>query len=357
MSKNIIVFSDGTGQKGGRRYNTNVYKLFSMIENRSSVQIAFYDPGLGTNWRKITGNVGGMGISKNIKECYEFIFQNYNKDDHIYLFGFSRGAATVRSLSGFIHLFGILPKSRPDLIRKAYRIYRIRDSEKRKIKAKEFIDRNHTMWCRIRFLGVWDTVAALGVPFKSIDIVLDKLPFFRHRFHNFRLSPSVENAYHALAIDEERRTFHPSLWKPEKKSYQDIKQVWFCGAHTDVGGGYNKDKHQELSDIPLVWMTQMAVMHGLIIYLDHEVRIKQDINGIMHDSRKGILKKLYRRKVRSWDTETYGKANIHESVFKRKLNESNTEKYSPWITNVEYEIEPWNKKVPTGTQKNTKRIQ
>ncbi len=347
MPKNIVVFSDGTGQEGGRRYNTNVYKLFNMSEDRTTGQIAFYDRGLGTGWRKITGNVGGMGISQNIKECYEFIFKNYTAGDHIYLFGFSRGAATVRSLSGFIHLFGILPKSRADLIQQAYKIYRIRDSEKRENKAKEFIARNHTMWCRIKFLGVWDTVAALGIPFKSIDIILDKLSFLRHRFHDFRLSPSVVNAYHALAIDDERLTFHPVLWKREKTSYQDIKQVWFCGAHTDVGGGY---KDQELSDIPLVWMMQMAVKHGLRIYPEHKVKIKQDINGIMHDSRQGFPKNLYRRKIRSWDTESYGKASIHESVLKRKLNKNNTENplYSPWIIDVEYEMEPWNKEVPTG---------
>lgn len=347
MPKNIVVFSDGTGQEGGRRYNTNVYKLFNMSEDRTSGQIAFYDRGLGTGWRKITGNVGGMGISRNIKECYEFIFQNYTAGDRIYLFGFSRGAATVRSLSGFIHLFGILPKSRADLIEQAYRIYRIRNRRKREKKAREFIARNHTMWCKIRFLGVWDTVAALGVPFKSIDVILDKLPFLRHRFHDFRLSPSVENAYHALAIDDERLTFHPVLWKPEKTSYQDIKQVWFCGVHTDVGGGY---KEQELSDIPLVWMMQMAVKHGLKIYPKHKVKIKQDINGIMHDSRQGFPKNLYRRKVRSWDTESYGKASIHESVLKRMRNKNNTEDplYSPWVIDVEYEMEPWNKEVPTG---------
>ncbi len=356
MPKNIVVFSDGTGQEGGKKYNTNVYKLFNMIEDRTSEQIAFYDRGLGTGWRKIAGNVSGMGISKNIMECYEFIFQNYTAGDRIYLFGFSRGAATVRSLSGFIHLFGILPKSRIDLIRQAYKIYRISDSEKRENKAREFINKNHTMWCRVTFLGVWDTVAALGVPSKSIDLILDKLPFLRHKFHNFHLSPSVENAYHALAIDDERLTFHPVLWEPKKKSYQDMKQVWFCGAHTDVGGGY---KEQELSSIPLVWMMQMAVKHGLRIYPEHKVEINQDINGILHDSRQGILKAIFRKKIRSWDTESHGKAIIHESVFKRTPNKNNTENpvYSPWIIDVEYEIEPWNKEVPTGRQKNTERIQ
>ena len=111
MPKNIVIFSDGTGQKGGSEKNTNVYKLFNMIEDRTNKQIAFYDPGVGTDWRLVTGNISGRGITDNIKQCYEFLFDNFKAGDQLYLFGFSRGAATVRSLSSFIHMFGILPFS------------------------------------------------------------------------------------------------------------------------------------------------------------------------------------------------------------------------------------------------------
>ena len=143
------------------------------------------------------------------------MFDNYQAGDEIFLFGFSRGAATMRSLSGFIHLFGILPKSRRELIKRAFKIYRINDDTKRKSKAEEFVARHHTMWTKIKFLGVWDTVAALGLPLKSVDVVVDKVPWWRHQFHNFELSESVENAYHALALDDERKTFHPVLWEPK----------------------------------------------------------------------------------------------------------------------------------------------
>ncbi|MEW6533998.1 MAG: DUF2235 domain-containing protein [Candidatus Auribacterota bacterium] len=346
MPKNIVVFSDGTGQEGGKRYNTNVYKLFNMIEDRTEHQIAFYDRGLGTGFRKVTGKISGMGISKNIKECYKFIFENFNSKDKIYLFGFSRGAATVRSLSAFIHLFGILPKSRPELIDQAYNIYKIRNTEKREKKAKEFIGKHHTMWCTIKFLGVWDTVAALGIPFKMWDALLGIIPFCRHKFHNFLLSPSVENAYHALAIDDERLTFHPILWENKKADYQQIKQVWFSGVHTDVGGGY---KEQDLSDIPLMWMTQQAKTHGLRIYPHHNVTIKQDIQGTMHDSSKGLIGRIYRKKARSWNTKTHGKPIIHESVLQRKLNKGNNKipPYSPWILNLNYDVELWDKTFST----------
>ena len=119
MTKNIVVFSDGTAKESGQGTNTNVYKLFNMIEDRTSDQIAFYDRGLGTGLRKLSGSAFGVGISKNIRDCYEFIFENYQSRDQIFLFGFSRGAFTVRSLSGFLDLFGIIPKSRKELINEA----------------------------------------------------------------------------------------------------------------------------------------------------------------------------------------------------------------------------------------------
>src|ERR1043165_8315910 len=97
MGKNIVIFSDGTGQKGGVDANTNVYKIFNMIEDRTSRQIAYYDPGLGTDMEGLAGMIGGKGFSKNILDCYKFIFENFQADDKIYLFGFSQGAATVRS--------------------------------------------------------------------------------------------------------------------------------------------------------------------------------------------------------------------------------------------------------------------
>ena len=175
-----------------------------MVEDRTDQQIAFYDRGLGTGWRKISGNVFGAGISKNILDCYEFIFETYSAGDQVFLLGFSRGAATVRSLTSFIDLFGILPRSRPELIKRAYKIYKTRDGSSRQKLAEEFLKRNHTMWCRIKFLGVWETVAALGIPFKSLDVLIDQVPLFHHSFQNLRLSDSVKHGRQALAIDDER---------------------------------------------------------------------------------------------------------------------------------------------------------
>ena len=338
MPKNIVVFSDGTGQEGGEGANTNIYKLFNMIEDRTSQQISFYDPGLGTGWRKLSGNVGGAGISKNILECYTFIFENFEAGDQIYLFGFSRGAATVRSLTSFIHYFGIIPKSRPELIKQAYKIYKIENEPKRKRKADEFVSKHHTMWTRIKFLGCYDTVAALGLPIKPLSVLMNIIPGMQHKFQNFKLNETVENAYQALAIDDERKTFHPILWDPEALPYQTIKQVWFCGMHTDVGGGYDE---QELSDIPFSWMKEMAVNHGLLIYSSNSISINGNPNGYMHNSRGEGWTKLFRKKQRFWDSSRTDKPIIHNSVIQRKNNVNNKEEspYKPWILDLKYEIE------------------
>ena len=335
MTKNIVVFSDGTGQEGGEGPDTNVYKLFKAVENRTSSQIAFYDRGLGTGKRWLTGKMSGAGISENILECYQFIFDNFEAKDEIFLFGFSRGAATVRSLSGFIDTFGILPKSRPELIAKAYKIYKIDNIDKRTDLAEDFCRRHHTMWAKVKFLGVWDTVSALGVPFGPLDSIVNIIPSFKHKFHNYSLSPSVTNAFHALSIDDERQTFHPTLWDEEVKDYQTMEQVWFSGVHTDVGGGYPETG---MSDIALNWMIKKAIEFGLRIYAEDILKFEGNPNGVMHDSRGGRFSKFFRKKERNWPAKDEkgtprGKPVVHPSVLLRTLDKNNgtTRKYEPWI--------------------------
>jgi len=331
MSKNIVVFSDGTAQEGGKGNNTNVYKLFNMIEDRTPNQIAFYDRGLGTGWRKVTGSAFGAGISKNMQECYEFIFENYQAGDQIYLFGFSRGAFTVRSLSGFINLFGMLPKSRRELIKEAYNIYKKKNIKTRNEKAERFLGRHHTMKCKIKFIGVWDTVGALGIPFRALDFLIP----FKHKFHDATLCENVEYGCHALSIDDERLTFHPTLWDESKSSdKKKIEQVWFAGMHTDVGGGY--EIHQ-LSDIALEWMRKKAEAHELSIYKNHKVKVEPKANGFMHNSRSGFGK-IYRKKQRSTNGNIT-RPRVHQGVLDRHNNLD--KKYNPWILKHNYDVEPW----------------
>ncbi|MCZ6843933.1 MAG: DUF2235 domain-containing protein [SAR324 cluster bacterium] len=331
--KNLVVFSDGTGKEGGESPNSNVYKLFNMVEDRTERQIAFYDRGLGTGWRKLSGMAAGRGISQNIRECYQFIFDNYQAGDKIYLFGFSRGAYTVRSLGGFISLFGMLPKSRPELIEKAYKIYKIANPNQREKRAHIFLSKHHTMRSPIELIGVWDTVGALGLPFKTLDL----LNPLKHKFHDTTLSPSIKYGFHALAIDDERLTFHPTFWNERKiEDHQTIEQVWFAGMHTDVGGGYEE---QQLSDIALQWMVRKAEGAGLHIYPKHKVRVSPDPDGKMHNSRKGLLGGLYRKKQRNLDDNIL-RAKVHASVMQRKPDRHNNphNKYHPWILDGPHEM-------------------
>lgn len=341
MAKNIVVFSDGTSQEGGKGRNTNIYKMFNMIEDRTSRQISYYDAGVGTGWIRLTGNIGGAGISRNIRQAYAFLHENFEAEDSIYLFGFSRGAATVRSLSAMIYHFGILPRSRPELIRQAYSIYRMRDTEVVKRKANELIKRNHTMWTRIKFIGTYDTVAALGLSWHMPSKLLDRIPGFRHRFHDFTLSDGVDHARQALSIDDERKTFHPDLWDAiDLNPDRSLRQIWFAGVHTDVGGGYSE---KGLGDVALAWLIHEAIQKGLRIYPHHEYQIAPDPHDLMHDSRGKLWLKLYRRKIRSWPADRPDKPILHGSVLERvaRPDPQGDKPYTRWILGVDHEVEEW----------------
>ncbi|SDR47664.1 DUF2235 domain-containing protein [Pseudovibrio sp. Tun.PSC04-5.I4] len=340
MSKNIAIFSDGTGQEGGKGPDTNVYKLFKICENRTENQITFYDRGLGTSAQsnfavRALGNATGSGISRNLLDCYRFIFDNYMAGDKIYLFGFSRGAATVRSLAGFVEMFGIIPKSRPDLIDVGYGIYRISDIAMRKKAATDFVKQHHNMWAPIEFLGVWDTVAALGLPWEGASRLLNKVPWFKHEFHDLDLTPAVRNAYHALSIDDDRRVFHPVLWNQRTAPNQIMQQTWFAGVHTDVGGGYAE---AGLSDITMAWMLGHAKRCGLLIHKKSgkalQKSLKPDYKIDTHNPRAGAAGWFYSVENRMWpdkdgNGEDRGQPQVHSSVLERAKTSQLS--YKPWI--------------------------
>lgn len=347
MSKNIVIFSDGTGQKGGEKENTNVYKMFNMIQDRTLGQIAYYDPGLGSDGHFLFGNLYGEGFSKNIIDCYKFIFKHFHAGDKIYLFGFSRGAATVRSLANFIDLVGILPLSREDLIEEAFEIYKIKNIKKRAAAINRFTTKNHTMWTKIEFLGVFDTVAALGVPNKFLNKIVDF--FVPLKFHSYELKGNIVHARHALSIDDKRKLFLPILFNKTEVQFKEeakheaasLKEVWFCGVHTDVGGGYQES---EVSNISLDWMLKEAENCGIKIYeynyKSYFNRSKADVNGVIHNEQVGFKARIYKTKERSWDIEKHGPPTIHHTVKNRDLNLLN-EKSSPyesWILKLKNHI-------------------
>jgi uncharacterized protein (DUF2235 family) len=242
---------------------TNVTKLAEAIPHTADgvAQMLFYHPGIGTagSWlSRLFDGFTGSGISDTILEGYRFVLENYEPGDQLFLFGFSRGAFTVRSLAGLIRSCGILRRNALDAIPKAFRLYRSRTP------ATHPRQREATLFRRtyaveevspIEFIGVWDTVGALGNPLLFGNLSPG------NRFHDVDLSTKVRHAFQALAIDEQRQFFQATLWHQQSEAVgQQLEQTWFCGTHSNVGGGYAVTG---LSDIALQWLVQKARGCGL----------------------------------------------------------------------------------------------
>jgi len=286
--KRIAVFSDGTWNSPDRDGSTNVLRLARAIkpkaERDGAEQVAFYDWGVGSDRLKITGGITGYGIDKNIMDCYRFIVHNYNAGDQLFFFGFSRGAYTVRSLAGFIRNCGLLKRENADRIPEAYKLYRkrTRSSAPNAEGPKQFRQRYAVADITpIEFVGVWDTVGALGIPIPFWG-TLGESEFL---FHDTEPSKIVQHARHAVSIDENREDFEATLW--DEKAGLDLQQVWFAGVHADVGGGYEADG---LSHCSLDWMVSEADHFGLEFepYLLKWINPRYDDK--QHNERRGIYR-------------------------------------------------------------------
>jgi uncharacterized protein (DUF2235 family) len=251
--RRLIVCSDGTWNSPASR--TNIYQFAQAIAERDAngvAQVCQYFPGVGTmRWDRITGGAFGRGLSDKVKEVYAWLSENYQPGDELWFIGFSRGAFTVRSAAGLVRKVGLLPNPTSSLVNEAYKIYRYRDSdpdpEKRGVRAKAVIDFQQEHGCipveqlDLAFLGVFDTVGALGIPvFGPRSFIARR----RWRFHDHELSSHVRRAYHAVAIDELRAPFRAALWsapggepaRDARRSAQVVEQRWFAGGHMDIGG-------------------------------------------------------------------------------------------------------------------------
>jgi uncharacterized protein (DUF2235 family) len=271
--RQLIICCDGTWNDAADR--THIFRIGKAAERMESPTIkVFYDKGVGTHFGQILrGGAVGKGLSKNIRQAYGWLVHEWQPDDCIFAFGFSRGAYTVRSLCGFLHFAGLL---RPEdtgpldkegenkIIEEAYEAYRVRDKKQRA--AQKFLSstaHHHTRQPRIRFLGVFDTVGALGVPTHWVQDILNLVPKLNVEFHDDTLSEEVETACHALAVDERRGPFKPTLWTGQPRADQSVKQVWFSGVHSDVGGGYEE---KALAEISLRWMLNEAKAAGVDLW-------------------------------------------------------------------------------------------
>jgi uncharacterized protein (DUF2235 family) len=296
--KRLVLCCDGTWNRADQQSNdvpcpTNVIRIAYRVANRDGTgvpQITYYHQGVGTGnvVDRYSGGAFGEGLEQNIFDAYRFLIANYEVGDQIFLFGFSRGAFTARSIGGMIRNCGILTRASIRLYRKALELYQSGDHPPDDEVSKDFRQAHSITGVDsipIHFIGVWDTVGALGIPLRG----LRGLTRGKHQFHDIELSGTVRFAYHALAIDEHRAPFEPTPWFFKPKEGQTIEQVWFCGVHSDVGGGYAE---AALSDLALDWMLGKAREAGLALdqaALDGNP-LKGDPRGTLHDSKGGLYR-------------------------------------------------------------------
>jgi uncharacterized protein (DUF2235 family) len=289
--KRIAIFCDGTWNRPdqvhhGRACPTNVVKLHRVLPETGAdgiQQVAFYEEGVGTGrWERLRGGMFGLGLSANVRKCHAFLTDHYEPGDDLYLFGFSRGAFTARSLAGLIGNSGIVKPEHRDGLTEAYKIYQDRSDPKQK-PSGETAQAFRDAYCHdnvpIRFIGVFDTVGALGIPLRVAALTK------RWSFHDVRLGMHVRTACHALAIDERRGAFLPTLWEQQDgaPATQQLTQVWFPGVHSDVGGGY---PDHALGDIALRWMAGQANQAGL----DVSPPAQPDALAPQHESYKSFYR-------------------------------------------------------------------
>ena len=334
MMRNLIICCDGTWntpdqEQGGIPTPTNVVRLYNALDvtdNEGHEQLAYYHPGVGTDgnwWEKLAGGGVGIGLDKNIMSAYRWLGEHYQADDHLFLFGFSRGAYTVRSFAGMLGKCGLL------------NLAGLSDNEVWKRVDRAFTKgyrKARTDWANddwafhqtlsgndllpIYFVGVWDTVGALGVP--NDMTLLNILDHHNaYAFHDTTLGQTIEHARHAIAIDEMRESFTPTLWTGVDPR-RDVKQIWFPGCHCDVGGGYPEIG---LSDGALQWMMDEARDRGLAFKPGLSVQVHPNFMDVLHDSRKGLFKYL-RSQPRSIPLLSGNDAHtkIHKSVLERQDN-------------------------------------
>lgn len=373
--KNIVLCSDGTGNTAIKARGTNVFKLYEAIDIQGhkydqtlTPQVAFYDDGVGTSSLapvKLIGGAFGYGFRKNVKDLYTELIHVYEPGDHIFLFGFSRGAYTVRALSGLIQYCGILDLRKVDhevltnrvnecwtaFRREAFQ--RVTETERRKNQPLSDMvkqDRTRREACgaiihdeyvpdgavTIDFVGVWDTVGAVGMPFEELRALFNWI--YPMRFSELTPSSRIKRACHALSIDDDRRTFYPELWNEKGIPAAQVDQVWFAGVHSNVGGGYVK---HGMSLVALDWMMAEAERCGLrFIQADREyVHTHQDVHDELYDARAG-LGVYYRWEprdlVRLCRAHNIACPKIHISVFERIAN--GTGRYAPINLPHHYEV-------------------
>ncbi|MBO1065745.1 MULTISPECIES: DUF2235 domain-containing protein [Nostocales] len=316
--KRLVVCCDGTWQNLTSNYPSNVVKLSQSVKRIASddiPQIVFYGAGIGSENKKILGGATGLGIDQSIQDAYKFLCLNYVDGDEIYLFGFSRGAYTVRSLAGMIHCSGLLSRQYITRVPQAYELYRNRNVKPKDDKARKYREdyaKNEGKPVNITLLACFDTVGALGIPLLPMFKIFSPILHSRYKFYDTTLNKYIQNALHAMAVDEIREIFDvtPMTKNPDAPEQQLI-QKWFPGNHGCVGGGTKE--YAPLSDGAFKWM--MESIKGL------DLKLEFDLNSISIELKPTVdfnndpgFYKLVGTKLRDVPNQV---ADIHESTIER----------------------------------------
>ena len=286
MARNIVLCCDGTANEFAPD-RTNVVKLYYALKQDRSTQIVSYHPGLGTmeapgaitgitkTVTKWAGLVFGAGLERDIRDAYVYLMNNFEDGDRVFMFGFSRGAYTVRAVASLLKMYGLLPKGNEPFVPYAVRmLHAVNSAENRGANFKLAQDFRDTFdkvgSCKPHFVGLWDTVSSVGWVENQLH-----LPYTAS-------NSEIEHGRHAVALDERRAFFRTNLWwpgkAPETTGPKDIKQIWFPGVHCDVGGGY-PECQSALSKIPLKWMMDEAAALDLLFDEERRAIVLGDRGG------------------------------------------------------------------------------
>ena len=381
--KKIVIFADGTGNSFFAQ-ESNLWRLYRALDKAEKpgglMQLARYVPGVGTSGNaalRMIDGVTGIGVPSNVRKLYRFLCWNWTHGDEVYLFGFSRGAFTVRTLASLIAMQGLMPREMdgrrvtgPEMSRNAMAAWLAYRVETAPIVVKGKSPFNPLNWqmnplisavrglrdgitflkrslmgqtphgqvlaampverqggkVAICFMGLFDTVEAYGMPVEELRSVWNRL-IWPIRFRNQRASPVIAQVRHALSLDDERKSFHPIRFntspRPDGKSVPETQEVWFAGVHSDVGGGYPDD---EPAYEPLLWIAAEAALQELIFDDQELARYRKRLypQALVHDSRQGMAS-IYRYSPRQVldDGDHGNQAVAHHSVVEKMISGAN----------------------------------
>jgi uncharacterized protein (DUF2235 family) len=351
MARNIVICCDGTDNQFGVE-NSNVVRLVQSLERDPTQQFLYYDAGIGTfpdpqAWNFLTlvkqkvanlaDRMMAWRLEKNVEEAYAYLMDFWEPEDKVFLFGFSRGAYTVRVLAGMLHVMGLLPRGNYNMLPYVTQLYRsVRGktpgqsskgvnywklcSDFRGTFARETPDRNRRF--SVHFLGVWDTVATVGWLWNPAT------------YPHTRSNPGIRIVRHAVSIDERRAFFRQNLFKPKKG--QDVQELWFPGDHSDIGGGHPENEGG-LWRVSFLWMLEQAAAAGLQTNADRLTKVLRGTSPAdpWAEKQHSLLAKwwlaeLVPKRQWQWATSTYSwrcgrfghrfvpiGSMIHESAMRR----------------------------------------